>query len=239
MTLMTSLTVSSENIATGGTHQNTLNNAEYTRACMERREIAREIALLLDRVSLLLPDLNKPMPLSPIQSNPHHRERRVREAAKNYGQRSRNLAKYKKLRLEKNAHKNRTKYFALRRTRAKADEERRKRLVKERQMVRDQQRHSGTIALPPKDWERTEGSHNVIPGDGVEKTNAVNGSHDADVSYFINKQQHADALAMDLSFQHQRRGDRWREHEEGQESEEIQMPDEQIVTAALLGPSLK
>ena len=230
LSLRASLLLTNEDFATG-TNQNKSSNVEYTRACMERAECAKEIALLLDRVSLLLPDLNKPMPLSPIQSNPHHRERRVREAAKNYGQRSRNLAKYKKLRLEKNAHKNRTKYFALRRTRAKADEERRKRLVKERQMVRDQQRHSGAIALPPKDWERNEGSQKVIPDDDFEKSMELNGAHDADVAYFSNKQQHADALAMDLSFQQQRHGDRWREDEEGRETEEIQRPNEQSPIA--------
>jgi hypothetical protein len=200
-------------------------NVEYTRACMERANVAKEIASLLDRITMLLPEMNKPMPLSPIESNPHHRERRVREAAKNYGVRSRNLAKYKKNILKKKAYNNRTKYFALRRTRAEAEEERRKRITKERQITRDQQRHTGKIVLPPKEWEiphkkkkkqlhsssintTTDDDYNNYNSDGNYDNYCSDDEISNTSSFLFNKQQHVDAMSMELSIQQQHRADR-------------------------------
>ena len=197
LTLRSSLLRTNDGSTTSTTTTHEPVDVEYTRACFERANVAKEIAALLDRVTLLLPEINKPMPLSPIQSNPHHRERRVREASKNYGQRSRDLAKHKKNQLQYNATKNRTKYFALRRTRAEAEEERNKRVTKNRQVIRDQHRHRGSKQLPPKEWQ-------------YEDQDELNSSVDNELnsSFLSNKEQHMVAMSMTASLQKQHRADR-------------------------------
>ena len=96
----------------------------YTRACLERATVAADIALLLDKVRDLLPALNTPL-LAAMESAPHHRERRVREAAKNYANHQRATAKRKLKRFKTNASKNRVMYYSARRERAEAEDERR------------------------------------------------------------------------------------------------------------------
>ena len=58
--------------------------------------------------------LNTPL-LAAMESAPHHRERRVREAAKNYANHQRATAKRKLKRFKTNASKNRVMYYSARR----------------------------------------------------------------------------------------------------------------------------